>query len=518
MDFGIARAQQEGGGTRLTKAGMIVGTPEYMSPEQAEGRADIDCLSDLYSLGVVAYEMLCGSLPFYADAGASSLSLLMRHVRDQPRPPVEWQPALPPAINAALLRALAKTPQERFRSCHDFSLALAGNNGQENAASRVQRTAFAASETVAQAKAAPLVPRPTALPTVRRAPIAAYLGVGVVALAGVSLISAALLKQNRAGEPPPAAPVQKRSASQTSELSSPVVTSAPAAAPSSAAGAAPEQLSVPVVPEKTRPEKAALPSPAASASRLMGHWRGTFGSSRNAALDVTDTHGSRFTGVMTAWYPQGQVLVAIAGDMSSDPERVEFQETRVLQRPASKDWKLGVDTGRLAASGALEGRGTDGSSRYDWSFIRSAHQGATLSAGNDVPADTASSDAAYSTRRSYASAHANAFASSTRERSPTVPAGSRSVPDDLVLRMNNQELSETDLIGKTRWELTVACNQPYAWHGYRFKNASLASYFSTRSWYQPTMSDAESVEKRFTPLERHNAHLIRDYITKRSPQ
>jgi serine/threonine-protein kinase len=127
VDFGISRAAEDLGGTKLTKSGMIVGTPEYMSPEQAGNGDVVDYRTDIYSLGVVAYEMLCGKPPFTAAEGVSRMSILMNHVRDMPNPPAEHIPNLPMAANNAILKALAKHPGERFESCADFIRALSGS-------------------------------------------------------------------------------------------------------------------------------------------------------------------------------------------------------------------------------------------------------------------------------------------------------------------------------------------------------------------------------------------------------
>ncbi len=77
VDFGISRAAEDTGGTKLTKSGMIVGTPEYMSPEQAGSGEPVDFRTDIYSLGIVAYQMLCGRVPFTASEGVSRMSILM---------------------------------------------------------------------------------------------------------------------------------------------------------------------------------------------------------------------------------------------------------------------------------------------------------------------------------------------------------------------------------------------------------------------------------------------------------
>lgn len=124
VDFGIARAQEDQGGTRLTKAGLIVGTPEYMSPEQAGNGQPVDHRTDLYSLGVIAYEMVCGQPPFWVQGNLSSLSVIASHLRDDPPPPRGIEPALPDSVNDAILKALAKNPDDRFATCASFMDAL----------------------------------------------------------------------------------------------------------------------------------------------------------------------------------------------------------------------------------------------------------------------------------------------------------------------------------------------------------------------------------------------------------
>jgi hypothetical protein len=116
-DFGIAWAAQE---TRLTATGTIVGTPEYMSPEQARGLA-VDARSDQYSLAVVAYEMLSGQVPFEAD---STLALLHKVVYEPPPPICQIQAALPAGVETVLAKALMKEPGDRYASAGAFVNAL----------------------------------------------------------------------------------------------------------------------------------------------------------------------------------------------------------------------------------------------------------------------------------------------------------------------------------------------------------------------------------------------------------
>jgi serine/threonine-protein kinase len=117
MDFGIARVL---GTARQTKTGRLIGTLEYMSPEQMRG-AETDARSDIYSLGILLYEMLTGRVPFQAD---SDYELMRAQVEQQPPPPREFKDEIPPAVEAAILQALAKDPAARFQSAAEFRSAL----------------------------------------------------------------------------------------------------------------------------------------------------------------------------------------------------------------------------------------------------------------------------------------------------------------------------------------------------------------------------------------------------------
>lgn len=118
MDFGIARAV---GSAHQTRVGAIVGTLEYMSPEQIQGR-ETDARSDIYSLGVMLYEMLTGRVPFTAD---SEYALLQAHIQSPPPPPRVFTPDIPEAVAQIVLHALEKDPDRRFQTAEEFKLALA---------------------------------------------------------------------------------------------------------------------------------------------------------------------------------------------------------------------------------------------------------------------------------------------------------------------------------------------------------------------------------------------------------
>src|ERR687895_1923392 len=120
-DFGIARA----GASQMTEAGAIVGTAQYLSPEQARGAA-VDQRSDLYSIGVVLYEMLTGNVPFTGD---TPVEIAMKHLSDTPRPPSTIRPEIPPDLDMIVLRALAKNPDDRFQTAEEMDAELARVEG-----------------------------------------------------------------------------------------------------------------------------------------------------------------------------------------------------------------------------------------------------------------------------------------------------------------------------------------------------------------------------------------------------
>jgi serine/threonine-protein kinase len=123
LDFGLAKLleqSQDENGTALTSLGIVHGTPPYMSPEQANGDT-LDGRSDLYSLGVILFQMATGRLPFEKP---SAMEVMLAHVRQKPPKPREFRPDIPPALESLILRSLEKNRDDRFATARDMAKAL----------------------------------------------------------------------------------------------------------------------------------------------------------------------------------------------------------------------------------------------------------------------------------------------------------------------------------------------------------------------------------------------------------
>jgi tRNA A-37 threonylcarbamoyl transferase component Bud32 len=209
-DFGIAKLLEDGA-TKFTATGGVIGTPTYMSPEQGQGRP-VDQRSDIYSLGVVLYEMVTGKVPYAAE---TPLAVLMQHIQDPLPLPSKVKPDISPAVEQVILKALAKSPEDRYSSATEFleawKAALAGSPtlaAKPAAASRSATETVAARHvaalTASQASAAPATPVPAApAPQKRGAPLVLIISVvGVVLCLGAVVVVALggfLFNQFKAG-------------------------------------------------------------------------------------------------------------------------------------------------------------------------------------------------------------------------------------------------------------------------------------------------------------------------------
>ena len=138
-DFGIARAVMSAGNEQLTASGVGLGTPEYMSPEQGHGANSVNNRTDVYALGCVVYEMLGGEPPF---TGATAQVVMARHAKAPPPLLRTIRPSLPPGIDEAIHRAMAKTPEARFATAGELADALeAASAGGEAAPERTTPSA-----------------------------------------------------------------------------------------------------------------------------------------------------------------------------------------------------------------------------------------------------------------------------------------------------------------------------------------------------------------------------------------
>jgi hypothetical protein len=190
-DFGIALAVKEAGGNRLTQTGLSLGTPQYMSPEQATGDRGIDARSDVYSLAAVLYEMLAGEPPV---TGASAQSMIAKLMTESPTHLRVLRTTVPVELDAAVARALSKTPADRFTSAGEFARALVVKDATE--------------------------PTPSAVPPTRRSRRPMLIGAAAVLLVAVAAVGAYEMKGRAAA---PAALGAKTQLTSTGSVYSPAI-------------------------------------------------------------------------------------------------------------------------------------------------------------------------------------------------------------------------------------------------------------------------------------------------------
>lgn len=157
-DFGIARFGGEA--SQLTMTGQTIGTPDYIAPEQATGQP-VDARADIYSTGVMLYEMLVGRTPF---RGESALAVVLQHIQQPPPAPRLFNPALPAALEPVLLKALAKDPNERFQTAAELAEVLSG------LAAQLERAAPVSLPASARPAVPPLAPEPETAPALEPEP------------------------------------------------------------------------------------------------------------------------------------------------------------------------------------------------------------------------------------------------------------------------------------------------------------------------------------------------------------
>src|SRR5690606_4552964 len=196
MDFGIAR-DLASGATTMTQTSAVIGTAQYLSPEQARGEA-VDARSDVYATGCVLFELLCGHPPFVGD---SPVSVAYQHVREDPRAPSELNPEVTPDIDAVVLKALAKNPANRYQSAAEMRAdLLRAAAGRPVLATPVMRDA----ETMllGQEGQGARVGDPER----RRASTWVLVALGVLGVLAVVALIIGLILSNRASEEPVAVP------------------------------------------------------------------------------------------------------------------------------------------------------------------------------------------------------------------------------------------------------------------------------------------------------------------------
>jgi serine/threonine-protein kinase len=161
-DFGISRTAA----SQMTEAGSIVGTAQYLSPEQARG-APVDQRSDIYSVGIVLYELLTGKLPF---SGETPLEIAMKHLSEVPKPPSSLRPEIPDDLDMIVLRALAKDPEDRFPSAEEMERELARVAGGGGVTAETAEAATAVLSGAGLAETAPTMisRRPVVAPPTER--------------------------------------------------------------------------------------------------------------------------------------------------------------------------------------------------------------------------------------------------------------------------------------------------------------------------------------------------------------
>jgi hypothetical protein len=232
LDFGIAKLTDATGMGSQTRTGSLMGTPLYMSPEQCRGASTIDLRSDIYALGCVLFHLLCGRPPFDGEGAGD---ILVKHITQPPPAPSSLRPGLHPAVDALVLRCLAKAPDERFSSMNEVVAALASVQLQLTGGAAPPHDLTAAA--VDWRRLTPPPPAPTtlgssAVATATATPPAPSRRGWLVALGALAVVAAIVIVviTNTEGESRPAA-IQPVVAGDAAAADAPLADSADAAVP-----------------------------------------------------------------------------------------------------------------------------------------------------------------------------------------------------------------------------------------------------------------------------------------------
>ena len=364
MDFGIAKSNVD---INLTRPGTTVGSFYYMSPEQVRG-SNVDARSDLYSIGIVLYELLAGRRPFEGD---STYGVLNQQLNDAPRPPIEINPSLPPQLNAIILTALAKDPAARFQNADAFRNALKAfrtespveaNAAEAIAAAPVASTAEPAFQSISApqqpfANSAPQQPLPKSSRSnkplwIATGALAAVIAIVAVAIAVPRMLkthaseaanSAASASQPAASSNPSAAPDQNAA---TQPAASPTDSGTQANQPSTSPAATPQPTSS----TATNSPSTDAPAPASSSTATTGASR----------VQLT-SHTIHKTVVavkpaLTPAAPQNEAATQAAAQPPAGPSQAELDQlqermTRLSARASSVDESLSQIRSQQAAQG-----------------------------------------------------------------------------------------------------------------------------------------------------------------------
>ncbi|MBA3768813.1 MAG: serine/threonine protein kinase [Acidobacteria bacterium] len=353
VDFGIAKLRDVQTELSLTQDGAVMGTPYYMSPEQCRGEP-LDPRSDVYSLGVMLYEMLTGVPPF---EGTTVASLITKHLTEAP-PSISLQPGVSPALDAVYKRALAKDKNTRQADATTFSRELQTAQAPMSnplviyaPAQRPLQTVPALGPTLNQSP--PILAQQTQ-PT-GKSHRGRWVAGGFVALIISAIVFGVALRIIPRATNPRTNASSVDSANTTRPIGSNSTT---------------EVHQSPAETGSDSSTTAGSSSIHSDELNMKGRWVGTTGpSSQAAVLVINDSRGSTFKGVLE----QGDFRISVTGSVNTRTRQVTIQETRVLK---GEGWALATGAGEISTDWqTISGTGSDEIGRplgvtYDWSFTK----------------------------------------------------------------------------------------------------------------------------------------------------